>query len=76
MVAGQHDERPCFGSSDGRHVNTGQADAILMAREFFASRIGRCAPRRDFGNRFYGRCNISAPRRETRTRVFPLISTG
>ena len=42
-------------------ISTGQADAILMARQFPCEPYGRGAPRRNFANRFHGRCNTSEP---------------
>jgi 2,4-dienoyl-CoA reductase-like NADH-dependent reductase (Old Yellow Enzyme family) len=57
-------------------INTGQADAILMAREFLREPYWPLRAAQELRQSVHGRCSISAPRRETRTRVFPLILTN
>jgi len=59
-----------------RIINAGQADAILMAREFLREPYWPLRAAQELANRFHGRCTISALRQTTRTRVFPSISTN
>ena len=52
-------------------IRTGQADAVIIAREFLRDPIGRCARPANWINLSHGRCNIFARRRKAHSRAFP-----